>query len=275
MATAKRNELAKSEETKNTAMTAAIDFDISADLGGGMEEADKDSFAIPFLRVLQKISPQCDEAEAAYIEGAKGGMLFNSVTGELYDGKEGVTFLPCAFQRRFLRWAPRGSEGGFKGEYTPEEVAELQGRGQVVEHEGRLYFPAEDGTVSDKKCDRLSDTRAHYGIVVHGDKATPVLLALGSTQIKKSKMLMTLLSGAKVNSGGKMVTPPTWMNRIKVTTVLESNDQGSWYGVKFEADGFVTDKALYDAGRDFHEAAKSGARKANFAETAEPVSDKF
>lgn len=262
------------ENTEEKALLPVAAFDISADLNAGMEDADKDSFAIPFLRVLQKISPQCDEASGQYIEGAKGGMLYNSVSGELYDGKEGVIFLPCAFQRRFLRWAPRGSDGGYRGELTPEQVAEMRADGRVVEIDGRLYIADEDGQASEKKSDRLTDTRAHYGIVVHNGKPTPVLLALSSTQIKKSKMLMTLLAGAKISSGGKTVTPPTWMNRIKITTTLESNDQGSWYGVKFEADGFITEKELYDAGRDFHNAATSGERKANFAE-ADERSDKF
>jgi hypothetical protein len=271
-----KTNLVKSEETAQNLVPVAA-FDISSDTNQGLEGADKDSFAIPFLRVLQKISPQCDEASGQYIEGAKGGQLFNSVTGELYDGKEGVIFLPCAFQRRFLRWAPRGSDGGYKGEYTPEDVALMKADGRVVELEGRLYFPADDGSVSEKKCDRLTDTRAHYGLVLNNGVASPVLFALGSTQIKKSKLLMTLLSGAKIKSGDKLVTPPTWMNRIKVTTTLESNDQGSWYGVKFEADGFITDRDLYEAGRDFHNAAQSGAQKANFAEAAgdEVASGKF
>lgn len=253
-----------------------LPFDFSADLGGGMEGADKDSFAIPFLRVLQKISPQCDEADAAFIEGAKGGMLLNSVTNRLYDGKEGVTFLPCAFQRRFLQWAPRGTEGGFRGELLPEQVARMREEGLIVELDGRLYIPDEKGEVSEKKSDRIVDTRSHFGLVVDEDSITQVLLTLSSTQIKKSKQLMSILSAAKVRTAQGLVTPPTWMNQVRITTVLESNDQGSWYGVKFEPAGFVESKDLYDAGKAFHEAISAGEAKANFAEAAEgaaPASD--
>lgn len=255
----------------------ALPFDISADVGGGMEGTDKDSFAIPFLRALQKISPQCDEADAAYVEGAKGGMLYNSVTNSLYDGKEGVIFLPCAFQRRFLQWAPRGTEGGFRGELMPEQVAEMRHNGTIKELDGRLYIADEKGEVSEKKSDRVVDTRSHFGLVVDGDNVTQVLLALSSTQIKKSKQLMSILSAAKVNTASGLVTPPTWMNRIRITTVLESNDQGSWYGVKFESDGMIEDANLYKAGKAFHEAISAGEAKANFAED-EPAaahSDKF
>lgn len=270
----------KDMATQNESNDIVLDlpFDIGDDIGGGMEGADKDSFAIPFLRVLQKISPQCDEADAAYVEGAKGGMLYNSVTNRLYDGKEGVIFLPCAFQRRFLQWAPRGTDGGFRGELLPEQVARMRDEGLIVELDGRLYIADEKGEASEKKSDRVVDTRSHFGLVVDGDNVTQVLLTLSSTQIKKSKQLMSILSAAKVKTAAGLVTPPTWMNQVRITTVLESNDQGSWYGVKFEPEGFVSSKDVYDAGKAFHEAISAGEAKANFAEAADaPASsdDKF
>jgi hypothetical protein len=266
----KKNEVATTDQQK----AIALPMDFMADLGAGMEGADKDSYAIPFLRVLQKTSPQCDEADAAYIDSARPGMFYNSVTNKLYDGKAGVTFLPCAFQRRFMRWAPRNAEnGGFKGEYMPEDVAQMRMEGKLVEQDGRLFVPDSDGEVSDKRSDRMADTRSHFGLVVESDGgASSVVLPLTSTQIKKSKQLMSMLSAVKVQGPSGMVTPPTWLNRIKLTTVLESNDQGSWYGVRVEGDGFVDNAELYAAGKDFHAAIVAGEAKANYAE-AEDVAN--
>lgn len=233
-----------------------------ADSGAGMETADKESFAIPFLTVLQKISPQVDEADAEYVEGAKGGMLINTVTKALYDGKEGIIFLPCAYQRRFLRWGSRGtSGGGFKGEVLPEEVARLREEGDVVERDGRLYFPLEDGQVDEKRCDHLTDTRNHFGIIVDGDNTSQALLSLTSTQIKKSKQLMSLLNAVKVPGPRGLVTPPTWVNQMRLTTVLESNDKGSWYGLKFTPEGFVADPELYAMAKAFHDIIVAGEAK--------------
>lgn len=264
--------MAKTTNTKAVATKKATDvanfgFDFEVDAGGGMEHTDRESFAIPFLRVLQKISPQCDEADAAYIPGAKGGMLFNTVTGKLYEGE--VTFLPCAYQRRFIQWAPRGSEGGYRGDWLPEEVAKMRASGEITEEEGRLYL----GEANEKKSDRLVDTRSHFGLVVEDDGAvSQVILALSSTQIKKSKQLMSMLSSARIKTAKGMVTPPTWMNRVKISTVLESNDQGSWYGVKFEADGFITDGELYEAGKAFHDTVLAGEAKVSYETSAD---DKF
>ena len=87
-----------------------------------------------------------------------GSALGGEVT--LYDGKTGVEFIPCAYQRKFIRWGPRGSNGGFKGEYAPELVDEMHQRGQLVELDNRLLMPLPDGTVETLKlcpgCGRTS-----------------------------------------------------------------------------------------------------------------------
>lgn len=74
--------------------TTGIDY--AADAGAGLEGTDRDSFAIPFLTVLQPTSPQLET-----IEGAKAGGLINTVTNTLY--ADGVTIIPCSFQRRWVR----------------------------------------------------------------------------------------------------------------------------------------------------------------------------
>ena len=253
-----------------------IDIDFSADVGAGMENADADSFAIPFLRVLQTNSPEVDASSGRAVEGAKAGMLYNSVTGDMYDGKKGCQFIPSAYQRRFLRWAPRGSSGqGFRGELLPEQVAELRGAGRIVDHEGRLYYPLDDGTVDRDRCDRIQDTRNHFGCVLDkADVPQKVLLSLTSTQIKKSKLLMALLAGQTREVHGQLVTPPTFLFRVRITTVPESNDQGSWFGVQFDLDGDVDNAAHYAAAREFHRTVSKGDVEVKYEE-ATPERDEF
>lgn len=264
--------MAKTAEEKSEVSTqveptevAAVspDFDWQSDSGAGMEGADADSFAIPFLRVIQKTSPQIDEASSAFMPEARFGMFYNTVNGRLYDGKAGITLLPVAYNRRFLRWAPRGADGApFKGSYMPEEVDKLIASGEVKEVEGRLYVPLPDGSIDEKRCDRIVDTRSHFVIVVEPDGSmTQALFALTSTQIKKSKRLMSMLRSAVI--GGR--NPPTWMNKIHATTAIESNEQGSWSGVRFEADGYVTDQNMYATGKAFFESINKGEVTADYS----------
>jgi hypothetical protein len=250
-------------EKKSTAVAIpAMDF--AADAGAGMEGAGQESFAIPFLSVLQKGSPQVDEASGAAIEGARAGMLFENVTGRLFSGKDGVVVVPCSYRREFLRWSARDNGGGFKGAYSPEEVAEMRAKGQIVEVEGKLYSPESDGSVSPNKSDRFNDTRNHYVLIM--DEAsgawTEALLSLTSTQIKKSKMLMSALASVKLkNSAEQMYTPPTFANYVRITTAGESNDKGTWFGVKFELAGTVDRAEIYSAAKAFHSnIAKGGVQ---------------
>lgn len=248
-----------------------MDFSlIESDIGGGMEQTDNDTFAIPFLTVLQKGSPQVDEADGQYVEGAKPGMFLNSVTGKLYDGKEGITFLQCAFQRRYIHWGPRGEKnGGFKGEHMPEKVHERRDNGELVQQGGRLFVPLDDGSVDPESCEYFADTRNHYGIVVEDESLSQVLLSLGSTQIKKSRQIMSMLNGVKVRGPNGLVTPPTWASKIRLTTTHESNDKGSWYGIRVELDGFLSDADLYASAKEFNAAIMEGAARAAYETTQE------
>jgi len=248
---ATKNEVA---EKKNTAV-AVPSMDFAADAGAGMEGASQESFAIPFLTVLQKGSPQVDEASGAAIDGAKAGMLFENVTSRMFSGKEGVIIVPCSYRREFLRWGARDAGGGFKGAYTPEKVAEMRTKGQIVDLDGRLYAPEADGSVNEKKSDRFNDTRNHYVLIVDSESGawTEALLSLTSTQIKKSKMLMSALASVKLKNGADaLYTPPTFANYVRVTTVGESNDKGTWFGVKFDLAGTVDRPEIYAAAKAFH-----------------------
>jgi hypothetical protein len=253
---------------QNTGVQVAQDW-MQDFMGMGMEGADKDSFAIPFLMVLQKMSPLVDEDNGKYVDGAKAGMFYNTVTGELYDGKAGLDVIPCAYRRTYIQWGGREGDGGFKGEFTPEAIEDMRAKGEIVEHEGKLYKPNADGTINEKKNDYFADTRTHYVLTYNAETGaiSQAILPLASSQIKKSKMLMTLLSGKKITmpGTGEKRTPPTFANIVRLTTVAESNDQGNWSGVKFELNGMVQDRELFNEAKAFHEAINAGSVKVDFS----------
>jgi len=242
--------------------------DYSADAGGGLEGATSDSYAIPFLTVLQKGSPQVDEASGVAIPGAKQGMLYESVTGRMHDGSKGVVIVPCAYRRVFLRWGARGTEGaGFKGELTADEVAIMRDKGEIKELENKLYVPMADGSINEKKSDRVNDTRNHYCLILAEDGTwTTALLSLTSTQIRKSKLLASMIASRKVRTASGTVQPASWASRVRVTTVPESNDKGNWYGVRFEFDGDLLSPSsdVYKAGREFNRLVAAGKAQAKY-----------
>jgi hypothetical protein len=97
---------------KGGAVQTSLNF--ATDAGKGLEGTTKSDFAIPFLSMLQSNSPQVET-----LKGAKAGMLVNTITNELFD--EAIV-IPCAYQRRFVRWAPRSAGGGYRGDLSPLDV---------------------------------------------------------------------------------------------------------------------------------------------------------
>lgn len=219
--------------------------------GRGFEEADVDAFSIPFIAILQKSSPQADKDDPAYVKGAAPGMFINSVTLDLFSEIELVS---CAYQRRFNRWAPRDAGGGFKGMFLPSAIAGLEANGTIKpDEEGiRLFFPMPDGSINEKKCDILTDTRMHYCLLPEGDgKMAQVAASFSRTQLKKSKGWMTLMQ----TRGGDM-----FGTVYKCTTKKEENDKGSWYGWVITAERPATPEEV-KAAENFYTAVTAGKVK--------------
>lgn len=251
----------------SSALSTVPEFMDASDFGAGFEGTDKDSYAIPFLQILQKMSPMVDEDHAKYVTGAKAGMFFNTVTGRLFDGKAGLQIVPCAYKRAFIQWGARDAGGGFKGEFTPEQVEEMKAAGKLVLVDNKLFVPDENGNVDEKKSDYVADTRSHFILTVDPEngETSRAILSLSSSQIKSSRNLMTSLNQKKVEVAGRKVTPPTFANLAQLTTVGLSNDSGSWSGVVFKLDGLVTDRDLFAEAKDFYKSIVSGELKADYS----------
>src|SRR5215471_6335920 len=73
--------------------------------GAGHEYVRAQDQAIPFLAILQSGSPQVGK-DSEY-EGEEG-MIFDNVTGECFDGSDGISVIPCQFIPKLSEWRPRG-----------------------------------------------------------------------------------------------------------------------------------------------------------------------
>lgn len=263
-------------ETQGGALVAGDEFfDGAGDFGHGFEGSDIDSFSIPFIQILQKMSPVVDPDTPQYIDGARAGMFMNTVSKALHDGKQGITVIPCAFRRSFIEWGGRESAApGFKGEHTPDEISSRVDSGELKVLNGRVFKPEADGTIDPKKSTLFADTRAHYIIAVtkNGEWARAIL-PLSSTQTKASKNLMTMLREKKIDVPGRgKQTPPTYANRVLMTTVGLSNEKGTWSGVQFKLDGLIDlskDRALFDEARNFCKEVTGGTVKADFSRSVD------
>lgn len=237
-------DVAKKDEG-GTALVVADDMlmDMAADSGGGFEGATGDDYAIPFIGILQKTSPQVDKDDDKYIEGAEAGMFINSVSGELM---ETIRVVPCARSREFAEWGDREAGGGMFGRHHPDSAIVKNARA-----DGMARFHPSNGH-------ELVDTRYHYCLLVKdGGTSESVVLAFSSTGIKVSKNWMTNMRNFMVDGPRGKFNPPMFGQVWTFGPLRRTNNDGSWY--VFEPIGeaeIVADADLYARAKQFGVMAK-------------------
>lgn len=231
--------MARDLAQKKEQLPSVIDF--AADAADGLDNLSTQDMAIPFLSVLQKMSPQIDT-----IDGAKAGHIFNSVTEEL---AESLTVIPCAYKREFVEWHPREQGGGFVGTHSVDSP--------VVTEATRtdMGLMTKNGTM-------LVETANHFVLAVTEQGIERALIAMTSTQLKKNRRWNSLMAGLKLKDGnGKMYTPARYSHQYKLSSIIEKNDKGSWHGWVIEMEGPVQDPDLYALAKEFANSVKEGAVK--------------
>jgi hypothetical protein len=228
--------------------TAMAEFDPSMfeqDAGIGMEDMGQEDLALPFLKILSGLDPILDERE-----DARKGDIYNTVTGQIFKGKEGIRVIPCAYQRRFIQWAPRGTGTGAPiAVYEPNEA---RPETQRSKEDNRDYVVGGTG-------DYIDETHQHFVLVLHEDgSAETALIAMKSTQLKKSRKWNSMMASRQMNGKNGPFTPPRFSHVYHLKTLQEENSKGSWHGWEMAVEGPVTDAATYKRAKDFATSITTG-----------------
>ena len=227
--------------TTDVAVKTAAGLPANIDFSGtdlGFSEAGQSAFAIPFLQMLQSLSKQCKKSDPQYIKGAEEGDLYDTVSEKLFKGEEGVVVIPVFFRNTYNEWVLREDGGGFRGVHSEADGAKMLST-CTKDTKGRDILP---------NGNQLVDTRNHFVVIVDGDSASPAVINLTTTQIKKSKKWMSQIQMMKLPNGQKA---PMASQMYRITSTPESNDFGSWAGYKIDFEGFVGSAEVYASAKDF------------------------
>lgn len=214
-------------QTKAVATLDALSQQLLQDAGSGLEDYNAGTLAIPFLKILQKNNPEADEANAAYVQGAKAGMFFNTVTGKLYDNRclpnspepVGLRVISVKFEQLFVEWVPREAGGGIVGQHKVGSPVHLSGK---PNKDKPMLLDLPNGN-------QLVETFYYYLLIVDDDENTEwVKLALKSTQLTPGKKWNTVKGTRKIEIGGKKIKAPGCSQMFGLTTINQINDFGSW-----------------------------------------------
>jgi hypothetical protein len=124
----KSDETAVSIPDDQTRQMVVVDDDYGNDYGSGTDDITPGEVIVPFYRILQSNSPQCDETNPLYDSAARPGMLYNTATNECLDGRVGISIVAVKRDHQFLEYIPRDAGGGFQGAWAPNDprVAKLR-----------------------------------------------------------------------------------------------------------------------------------------------------
>jgi hypothetical protein len=246
---------------KETAVSTDVMDDILEFAGEGAA-FDSSEMQIPFVRILQAMSPQLKKREAEYIEGSEQGDMFNTVTKQHWTGEDGITVIPCYQTTKYLEFTPRDQGGGFRGEIAATDPVlqrtERQGAKEMLPNGNELV-----------KSDQ------HYCLVVEADGTyQPVVIDMKSSQLKVSRRWKTQIAMQKIKhpKTGAMITPPLFATQWKFTTIEESNDQGSWFNYQIEKVGLLESRDLMLEAKSFRDSVAAGEVKAAPEEGSSTVS---
>jgi len=212
---------------------------------------DSSEMQIPFIRVLQALSPQLNKNKPEFIKGASAGDIFNTVTNQFWAGEVGITVIPVYQETKYLEFVPRSQGGGFKGERHASDP-DLQS----THREGSKELLPNGN--------ELVKSDHHFCLVLDEDGSyQPAIVDMKSTSLKVSRRWKTQIKLQKVKSPeGVMKTPALYATMWKLAVVEESNDQGSWANWTVDKVGLVQSRELFLDALSFRESVSAGAIKA-------------
>jgi hypothetical protein len=248
---------------ESTALTNT-DYDLE-DMDSGFEETSASDFKLPWLRPLQKGSPEVDPDSPKLMEGAKAGFFLNTATNELVDGRKGFRFVAVHRTHQFVEFVPRAQGGGFVAAFQPDDPAVVSALSKAGKSFGKVPFG--DGN-------ELSETFLMYGLYEHSaDEWRPVVLPFASSGIDAYKTIMTKLDMLRVSVPGRSekVRLPMFATRLHIHTEFAENKKGSWYKIRADYEAGNAEKArlgkehpLYLQAKRFRELVTSNRATVDF-----------
>lgn len=240
----------KATGTEVSTDTSGGEDDFFANAGEGHEDFSQADYLIPYVRIIQALSKELQKNHAKYKEGAQQGFFINSATRKLYE--HGFFAIPVKFGHRYMAWRPNNAGPAYD---MGDDASQYN-----------AATPDEKGKRFDKDGNQLTDALQYFTLILPLDKDGNVtgefeqaVLNFTGSQAKKGRGWVSTI-GQRMErfpaghpKAGTLFKPAVYFYGYKITTVPESNDQGSWYGFSIEEGPKVMD---LPNGREIFAAAK-------------------
>lgn len=229
-------------------------------LGGqGFEDQTSEDMSMPFIGLLQALSPQVNPEGG--LEDARPGMLINTVSEELYDGKTGILIIPVMTKHTYVEWVPRDKGGGFVGLHDIDSDVVAKAKADSTKF-GKYRVGDND----------LVETFYVYAAQVGADgELSMVAIDFSSTKISVYKRWMSKLRSFTVQVGERKVPVPMFAHLCRLKSVSEKNNKGTYYNYAVEpANGtlpaslLAPEDARFQYAHGLYQMIRTGQAKVNY-----------
>ena len=211
-------------------------FDIAKVSGQGMENLDSGS-SMPFVRILQDLSPQLKKQKDEYVEGAESGDLFFAKTKSVL--QRPLEVVPVYTKSVYTEWIPRNKGGGYVATHPLTIVSSSKyekGRERQYDEwlgENELRFTT------------------YWFVLINVDGAwEQAIIPFTSSQLRVSRKLTTDINRFKYDGEHSSIVPPLYAQKWQLSTVLETSKNGDdYYNFEFSKPAvldFEADEDLLD-----------------------------
>lgn len=207
--------------------------DLSSYAGAGTENITKDDLQVPFLQLIQTNSAEVDRGHPDYatkaIEGVSAGDIINTVTRKIVASEGDVLkVIPVSYEKAYVEWRPRSQGGGIVQVHDSAILSECK----------KNEFNKD--TLSNGN--EIVATAYHIIMYEANDQWEKAIIAMQATQLKKSRAWLSKITSLKIaKEDGTKFNAPMFSHSYQVSSVIESNNLGSWQGWKIEFGSRVED----------------------------------
>lgn len=237
----------------STAMTIADEYldEVLAYAGAGSENKTTKDYVIPRIAILQALSPQVIARNPKQIPGAESGMLFNTLTQEVFSGNiadNNLQVIPIYYTHNFFEWKPRESGGGLVKIYSRAEGLALEKTTELDSKNRRV--------LSNKNI--LVEAAQHLVKIVNAQTGEifDAMISMSSTALKCSRQWNSIMGLNTVKRNGKTIVLPTFSVWYRVGTKPETRDGNTWNNWHIEPGGSVSRDLFSDSAHLYTQVSK-------------------
>lgn len=208
-------------------------------------------FKIPFLTILQQMSPQCTQTDAKYVESSIPGQIVNTVTNRIFEARHAkascITVVAVDRITEYIEWKP--NRGGLVAVHLDEAILKQTKKGT-----------GDDSNKDILPNGNIIDTTSKWFVMQETENGwEPAIIAMARTALKVSRAWLTNINAQKGRrANGEIYPMPMYAYRWKLSTVPETKPKGTFFNWQTAIGELIHDPEARKTIKTIHTSVISG-----------------